>query len=164
MVASKNGLRYPVLNDFDLAALMEAGAISPEQRGYQRTGTTAFMPLALLLKSDGSVSRQYHHDLESILWCMAWYLDPKMDWTNMKFRQVYTDKDEWIRTNAESEAPDGIREGAQGYWRQVTMAMAKWSVTSVLPSRRPTNAAGWIELVNAQFPSPIGIEWSRFES
>ncbi|KAH6904259.1 hypothetical protein BKA70DRAFT_541793 [Coprinopsis sp. MPI-PUGE-AT-0042] len=163
MVVVRDGVRFPVLNDFDLAALMDAGAASPEQRGYQRTGTTAFMPLTLLLKSDGSVSRQYHHDLESILWCMAWYLDPKLNWTNMRFRQVYTDKDEWIRSNAESKPREGIREGAEGYWSQVTMTMATWSSTIMFPSRSPTTARGWVELVHAHFPSPIGIEWSSVE-
>ncbi|KAK0199569.1 hypothetical protein DFS33DRAFT_174816 [Desarmillaria ectypa] len=61
-----------ILNDFDLAALMNPGDVSPQKKGWERTGTKPFMALELLDNADGSVKRRYWHDLESFAWCLLW--------------------------------------------------------------------------------------------
>ncbi|KAK0449041.1 uncharacterized protein EV420DRAFT_788562 [Desarmillaria tabescens] len=61
-----------ILNDFDLAALMDPGDVSPQKKGWERTGTQPFIALELLDKADGSVKRRYQHDLESFAWCLVW--------------------------------------------------------------------------------------------
>ncbi|KAK0199580.1 hypothetical protein DFS33DRAFT_1267374, partial [Desarmillaria ectypa] len=61
-----------ILNDFDLAALMNPGDVSPQKKGWERTGTKPFMALELLKMADGSVKRRYRHDLESFAWCLLW--------------------------------------------------------------------------------------------
>ncbi|KAK0234644.1 hypothetical protein EDD85DRAFT_844788 [Armillaria nabsnona] len=60
-----------ILNDFDLAAVMNPGDISPQKRGFERTGTKPFMALELL-NAKGEVQRKYRHDLESFAWCLLW--------------------------------------------------------------------------------------------
>ncbi|KAK0216566.1 hypothetical protein EDD85DRAFT_962350 [Armillaria nabsnona] len=61
-----------VVNDFDLAAIMEPGGTSPQKRGFERMGTKPFMALELLWKAQGEVKRKYRHDLESFAWCLLW--------------------------------------------------------------------------------------------
>ncbi|PBK98535.1 hypothetical protein ARMGADRAFT_579930 [Armillaria gallica] len=61
-----------ILNDFDLAAVMNPGDISAQKRGFERTGTKPFMALKLLWKAKGEVQRKYRHDLESFAWCLLW--------------------------------------------------------------------------------------------
>ncbi len=63
-----------VLNDFDLASIMEPGATSPPKTGIRRTGTPLFMSVDLL--SDKALSmgvpRLYRHDLESFAWILLY--------------------------------------------------------------------------------------------
>ena len=63
-----------VLNDFDLASIMEPGATSPLKIGIRRTGTPLFMAVDLL--SDEALSmgvpRLYRHDLESFAWILLY--------------------------------------------------------------------------------------------
>ncbi|KAK0207155.1 hypothetical protein DFS33DRAFT_647844 [Desarmillaria ectypa] len=75
---STNNLMYgivtgkAILNDFDLAALMNPGDVSPQKKGWEQTGTHPFIALELLQRDDGSVKRGYWHDLESFAWCLLW--------------------------------------------------------------------------------------------
>ncbi len=61
-----------ILNDFDLAAVMNPGDTSPQKRGFERMGTKPFMALELLRNAKGEVQRKYRHDLESFAWCLLW--------------------------------------------------------------------------------------------
>ena len=63
-----------VLNDFDLAAIMNIGERTPEKKGYERTGTLSFMALDLLDFPNGEIGRWFRHDLESTTWCLAWQM------------------------------------------------------------------------------------------
>ena len=63
-----------VLNDFDLAAIMEPGDRNPTKKGWERTGTIPFMSLDLLKYFDGQIKRWYRHDLESSAWCLAFHM------------------------------------------------------------------------------------------
>jgi hypothetical protein len=75
---------FAVLDDFDLAAIMEPGEESPSKVGFERTGTMPFMAVDLLLQDTGMIKRLYAHDLELMICCMVWYLEPQPDcsWTH----------------------------------------------------------------------------------
>ncbi|KAK0204164.1 hypothetical protein DFS33DRAFT_1384418 [Desarmillaria ectypa] len=64
--------RKAILNDFDLAALMNPGDVSPQKKGWEQTGTKPFMALELLDHANSPVKRRYWHDLESFAWCLLW--------------------------------------------------------------------------------------------
>ena len=63
-----------VLNDFDLASIMEPGATSPPMTGIRRTGTPIFISVDLLSDEALSVGvpRVYRHDLESFAWILLY--------------------------------------------------------------------------------------------
>lgn len=63
---------FGVLNDFDLAAIMEIGDRSPKKAGFERTGTVPFMALDLLDYYNGQIRRWFRHDLEASTWCLVW--------------------------------------------------------------------------------------------
>jgi hypothetical protein len=64
-----DGKLTSVFIDYDLSSLAEPGP-----RGNERTDTLPFMALDLLTQKGqrGEVKHQYHHDLESFVWCFAW--------------------------------------------------------------------------------------------
>jgi hypothetical protein len=70
MLDGNNG----ILNDFDLASIMDPGADSPSKIGHRRTGTSMFMPLELLTDPGvkGLVPRLYRHELESFAWVLLY--------------------------------------------------------------------------------------------
>ena len=83
---------FAVLNDFDLAALMEPGDESPSKVGFEKTGTKPFMAVDLLLRNDKNPKRLYTHDLEAMIWCMLWFLEPHPEWTHGSMEAVGRDK------------------------------------------------------------------------
>ncbi|EEB95120.1 hypothetical protein MPER_05960 [Moniliophthora perniciosa FA553] len=60
-----------ILNDYDLATLMDPGMELPNRKGYEQTGTRPFMALDLL-KADGVTQCRYRYDLESFCWVLVW--------------------------------------------------------------------------------------------
>ncbi|KIM36710.1 hypothetical protein M413DRAFT_31540 [Hebeloma cylindrosporum] len=66
--------KYGVLNDFDVASVMDPGARNPNRQGLERTGTLPFMALELLRADgfEGKVPRRYEHELESFSWILVW--------------------------------------------------------------------------------------------
>jgi serine/threonine protein kinase len=66
--------RKDILNDFDLATVMQPGTEYPPQTGCRRTGTKAFMALELLLADgvNGVTLRHYRHELESFAWVLLY--------------------------------------------------------------------------------------------
>lgn len=83
-----------ILNDFDLAAIMEPGNRCPPRVGWERTGTLAFMALDLLKFHKGETKRWYRHDLESFTWCLLWEMlrHPKVEWTTGTLEAVLNSK------------------------------------------------------------------------
>ena len=71
-----------VLNDFDLASVMEPGSRFPEKTGWERSGSIPFMAEALIEFPDGMVKRWYRYDFESFAWCLLWHtlVTPSPDW------------------------------------------------------------------------------------
>ncbi|TFK16791.1 hypothetical protein FA15DRAFT_629214 [Coprinopsis marcescibilis] len=121
-----NGNEVIVLNDYDLAVIMAEGEISPSKKGDEITGTSTFMALDLLFSSDGSVLRHYRHDLESILWCIAWYCKEEKCWTEGSHRQIALEKFSWSGNVSAACPPDGIRPGAEVFWRPVIETFDTW--------------------------------------
>lgn len=94
MYCANNSKLIGILNDFDLAAVMDPGKRCPPRTGYERTGTLAFMALDLLQYCDGEMSRWYRHDLESFTWVLYWemFKFPYREWTEGTFSQVFSAK------------------------------------------------------------------------
>ena len=74
MYAELNGVIRGILNDFDLASVMEPGIRFPEKIGWERTGTLPFLAIPLLEFRGGLVKRWYKYDLESFAWCLLWHM------------------------------------------------------------------------------------------
>lgn len=83
-----------MLNDFDLAAVMDPGTRSPPKTGWERTGTLPFMALDLLRYSHGEIKRWYRHDLESFAWCLFWEMltVPDIEWAEGTIKKVFDSK------------------------------------------------------------------------
>lgn len=80
-----------MLNDFDLAAVVDPGTRSPPKTGWERTGTLPFMALDLLRYTKGEIKRWYRHDLESFAWCLFWEMlsVPNIKWAEGTFEEVF---------------------------------------------------------------------------
>jgi hypothetical protein len=63
-----------ILNDWDLAAVVNIGQYEVTQSDFRRTGTLPFMAVDLLSQEgfNGEIARRYRHDLESFSWCLSW--------------------------------------------------------------------------------------------
>lgn len=83
MCTKRNGTVTGVLNDYDLAIVMDPGSRCPVSDGYERAGTTPFMALDLLDYREATLTRWYRHDLESFAWCLIWELlfSPPSSWS-----------------------------------------------------------------------------------
>ena len=62
------------LNDFNFEGIAKSKNCIPSRRGWERTGTSAFMALELLKYRDGQLKRWYRYDLESSAWCFAYLI------------------------------------------------------------------------------------------
>jgi len=102
----KPGTMIGVLNDFDLASVMQRGATSPPKIGYRGIGTPLFMAVNLLSKKAlrSEVPRLYRHDLESFAWVLLYGslcvkdgkenldVEPFRDWVSIDSSQLYNAK------------------------------------------------------------------------
>ncbi|KAI0337827.1 hypothetical protein BDW22DRAFT_1363600 [Trametopsis cervina] len=128
---------YGVLNDFDLA-------ITPGQsRGLgERTGTTPFMAVDLLCAEfweTGLITRVYRHDLEGLLWVLAWIV-LRLDASN-DFKEALSnpfDMNDWTADNVVTvwnskigllAANDGGSLQPQAWW-QSSDAEFVWTFVS----------------------------------
>ncbi|KAF6747884.1 hypothetical protein DFP72DRAFT_1049961 [Ephemerocybe angulata] len=96
---AEGGKKYMVLNDFDLAGVMNPGDESPPRKGHERTGTKPFMALDYMGHPDGSIPHVLRHDIEATLWSMAWYSydrDRKWSWDVGSLLLVSQTKEWWL--------------------------------------------------------------------
>ncbi|KAJ2912893.1 hypothetical protein MD484_g7522, partial [Candolleomyces efflorescens] len=116
-----------VLNDFDLAAIMEPGAESPSKAGLERTGTKPFMAVDLLMKPSEMIKHLYAHDLESMIWCMVWYLEPQPDWTHGSLETVGRNKvASAMFFKAKESSEWAIENDAQDLWVPIIRILKQW--------------------------------------
>jgi len=107
----KPDTKVGVLNNFDLASVMEPGATSPPKIGFRHKDTPLFMAVELLSEeaSRVEVPRLYRHDLESFAWVLLYAslcvkngkedLNVKFfrDWVSTGPSQLRKDKKEFIQ-------------------------------------------------------------------
>ena len=62
------------MNDFNFEGIAKSKDCVPSRRGWERTGTSAFMALELLKYQDYQLKRWYRHDLESSAWCFVYLI------------------------------------------------------------------------------------------
>jgi hypothetical protein len=118
---------FAVLNDFDLAAIMEPGEEFPSKVGFERTGTMPFMAVDLLLQDTGMIKGLYAHDLESMIWCMVWYLEPQPDWTHGCMKKVGTLKLAAALLFKVKELSEwAVDNDAEGLWGSVIRILKEW--------------------------------------
>ena len=129
MIRKDNGA-YGVVNDFDLATIMAPGQASPTKQGFERTGTKPFMAIPLLEAEEGEfIQRLWSHDLESVIWCLAWYvLLGTPSWREGTYSQVAASKRRWIAHSIRRRKglPRSYRNGAEHLWGPLTNAAYKW--------------------------------------
>lgn len=115
LCTKRNGHIIGILNDFDLAGFMEPGVRNPEKRGWERTGSIAFMAMDLLKHPDGQQKRWYRHDLESFAWCLLWVMmdKPPLSWLDDGFDEVFQQKSSLF--NVMLEIMDEIEESEWGF-------------------------------------------------
>jgi hypothetical protein len=155
------------VEDFDLASIMTPVQAPPTKQGYERTGTKPFMPLMLLGAEPGEViQRRWSHELEFIIWCLAWYvLLGIVDWQEGTYRQVGRLKREWVARARPKKLPKYYRAGAEHLWTSLLVLFDDFE-------RRQNQVFKWetsdysdkvnMELIDGLFPSPKrpdGEEW-----
>ena len=105
-----------VLNDFDLASIMEPGATSPPQTGIRRTGTPLFMSVDLLSDEalNVGIPRLYRHDLESFAWILLYAsvcvkdgkenldVEPFRHWVSIGTSQLRVYKTEFLQMSKQN--------------------------------------------------------------
>ena len=166
---TENGT-YGIVNDFDLAAIMTPGQASPTKQGFERTGTKPFMALELL--SGEVVQRRWAHDLESVIWCLVWYViegRPPGDWRLGTYQQVGAAKRGWIVYKAMAKRlPDHYRTGTEHLWPALANTVYYWfrRLDEVSRELSPYSDKANLELIQGHFPCPKrpeGEEWDWME-
>ncbi|KAF5311632.1 hypothetical protein D9611_009448 [Ephemerocybe angulata] len=116
--------KSPVLNDFDLAVIMDPGDESPCTAGSELTGTKPFMAMDLLNRAGKhSSERLLRHDIESTLWSLAWYCCRKWEWNTGTYCDVFESKTDWLR-NVDLDSPDdGVEDTHISLWRSVAWTL-----------------------------------------
>jgi hypothetical protein len=169
MIRKDDNGAYGVVNDFDLAAIMTPGQSSPTKQGFERTGTKPFMAIELLRAKLGQViQRRWAHDLESVIWCLVWYVidgRPEIDWRTGTYWQVGAAKGDWIKFEAIPEKlPKVYRPGTEHLWAPLANAAYDWHQRqdSVLRKRSAYSDKANMEVIDGSLPCPKrpdGEEW-----
>ncbi|KAJ3540697.1 hypothetical protein NMY22_g4187 [Coprinellus aureogranulatus] len=123
---TKDGTQYLILNDFDLAIVMNPGDVSPQKKGLERTGTKPFMAVELLEYPVGTVKRVCRHDLESVIWVLVWLCRQDPDWYNFPFKLVCQSKLSYSVWAKPRTLPEGIEKKYEVLWRPVTNVVIAW--------------------------------------
>jgi len=99
-----------VLNDLDLASLINSETGAFNQDGFERTGTKPYIAYQLMTDAgiDGQIRRRYRHDLESFAWVSVYVcgcirggkdipVEPFKDWLVGSYKQIRAFKGEFWR-------------------------------------------------------------------
>jgi hypothetical protein len=166
MIRKNNNGAYGVINDFDLAAIMTPGQASPTKQGFERTGTKPFMAILLLeVQLPRVIPRRCAHDLESVIWCLAWYvLRGIVDWQEGTYHQVGSVKRTWVVHADPHGLPEHYRAGTEHLWAPLANAAFEWNIRQdrVYKGSSPYSDKANMELIDGYFPCPKrpeGEEW-----
>ena len=82
------------LNDFNFEGIAKSKNRVPSRRGWERTGTSAFMALELLKYHDCQSKWWYRHDLESSAWCFVYLIlaSDLSTWRNGTHEEIFSAK------------------------------------------------------------------------
>ncbi|RXW19761.1 hypothetical protein EST38_g6087 [Candolleomyces aberdarensis] len=132
---------------------------STSTQGFQRAGTKAFMAVASLLATRKYlVQHRCCHDMESILWCLVWYVTQGVAaWSEGSFYQVAGEKNNWIYTLTPHDLPEGIRPGSNPIWDLLPDTIYRYAglQVEVLNLRtKPYSDKANMELINRGLPRP----------
>ncbi|KAJ2921473.1 hypothetical protein H1R20_g15621, partial [Candolleomyces eurysporus] len=109
------------------AAIMELGQEYPSRIGFERTGTKPFMAIDLLDGNDGTMKPLYLHDLEAMIWCTVWFLEPQPEWVYGSMRQVANNKAGAALCWDEEELPEcALDKEAEHLWAPVVNILKEW--------------------------------------
>ena len=165
MVNSSREPSGAILNDFDFAATMVPGSLSPNQPGFEKVGTRPFMAVDLIQKE---LKRGFRHDLESAIWAMIWYCQKQSEWLDpsMNLRQTGQAKFVWADStyrNKTRSAPESIRHGAEHLWRPLIELIWHWLDSFHLAREEPTDREV-LDMVNRHIPCPKDLDtsWMNF--
>jgi hypothetical protein len=124
------------------------------------------MAITLLEAEPGEViQRQWNHDLESVIWCLVWYvLLGTPDWREGTYSQVGALKRTWVAHARRKGLRTEHRTGTEHLWTPLTKAAYKWN------QRQDDVANGYseysdktnMELIHSFLPCPKrpdGEEW-----
>ncbi|KAJ2934477.1 hypothetical protein H1R20_g2647, partial [Candolleomyces eurysporus] len=171
MVRSTNNGAYRVVNDFDLAAIimMTPSQKYPIRQGFERTGTKAFMALVLLLAdADERIQHRCAHDLESVIWCLAWYVtqgETGASWQEGSYNDVGFVKGGWIDNIRPKVLPACYREGTEQLWTPLAITVYNWKGRQIQVFTHETlqySDKANVELIDSQLPCPkrpFSEEW-----
>lgn len=122
MCAERDGLLSGVLNDYDLATVMDPGSRCPAADDYDRAGTTPFMAVDLLDYREAKMKRWYRHDLESFTWCLSWEMleSPPRSWSEGVSDAVYTSK------KLTMFIPDKLIPDVKKKWLPISFFILTW--------------------------------------
>ena len=113
-----------VLNDFDLASVMNVGERTAAQKGLECAGTVSFMAMELLRFPNGEIGRRFRHDLESTTWCLAWQMANEIStkWYEGDFVSVRQFKAEFMSEHLSSD----FKVEWLPYYGFLTICFEKW--------------------------------------
>ena len=162
LTSYEDGDPCAIITDLSQSSIMSPMAESPGRTGFQRAGARLFVAEQLANYSDGSVARRYHHDLESILWSMVWYVDGVNAWGYSL--DIPYSRRRWADDHRDkTEANAGIRPGTAALWLKIVAIAVQWGMELVL--RRASLENTWIDLISKHLvpPEEIGTSWATFE-
>ncbi|KAH6904249.1 hypothetical protein BKA70DRAFT_1226901 [Coprinopsis sp. MPI-PUGE-AT-0042] len=161
---SGDGEKLGTVIDFDQAAIMGPGSVSPVKRGFERTGTKHFLAQDLLRHPDGTIPRLYWHDLESFVWCMTWYVEECHDWKDASYDEVSTRRVEWTRENKNKEPGNCVRQGVAELWKPVLSTAFAWSQARFALVDSPKTDRQWLDILIKRFgvDQDVGTGWVKF--
>ncbi|KAH6904219.1 hypothetical protein BKA70DRAFT_1432418 [Coprinopsis sp. MPI-PUGE-AT-0042] len=163
---SAEGFPRAIVNDFDQATIMEPMNKSPLQKGFQRAGTKAFMAEELSNNLDGSISRIYRHDLESIVWSMVCYVEEQEGWKYGSYPHVAYERRKWAAVSWTMEPPMSLHEGLRELWKPVALIAFNWVNAYAVRFQFPDKTdREWMGIIFKELETEkdYGTEWLEFQ-
>ncbi|RXW15859.1 hypothetical protein EST38_g9995 [Candolleomyces aberdarensis] len=95
-------------------------------QGIERPGTTPFMPLMSLV-SEAPVQHRFSGGVESITWCLGWYVtEGQVPWHQGHLDQVGRKKSIWIYQVNPDVLPQHYRRGLEHLWNPLAEICEQW--------------------------------------
>ena len=164
MHSSRHELTNGILIDFDHAVVMEPGRTTPPSCGLRLEGTLPF--IAREMEEDEPerpFKRLFRHDLESVVWCMVWYVSEQPNWLQGTFTEICAKRHAWYCHIRHSTLRPRLRKGAEHLWGPVVDIAGAWMRTEF--ALEEPDETDWLGIVSSRLscPSHLGTEWMTFQ-